>query len=350
MCFDVMTAGDVAYVATFGGGMVSADVSDPAAMTVLDQEIGWGFLNAVDVTGQTAWVADGALGLRVVDISDPADLVSVATLPLASQARDVVRSRVGSPYVYLGDDFYGLRQVDISDPANPILLGSYPSADRGMGVDAQDGLVVLAAGETGVYIYRNPAVVPAMAGGLTAHARPGAVELELWLSRPDLTGVTITRTTGDAGERRVFTAAQLDDRREGPGSSRAVLRDRGQAGFPRTYALSATLPSGEKVDLDQVEVERAVPAPLSLTAAPNPFNPRLEIAYSLPQAGRVQLEVFDARGRLVRTLLRASAPAGNGTLVWNGVDATGRPVASGVYQLRLTTEQSVTSRAVTLVR
>jgi flagellar hook assembly protein FlgD len=93
-----------------------------------------------------------------------------------------------------------------------------------------------------------------------------------------------------------------------------------------------------------------VPAPLSLTAAPNPFNPRLEIAYSLPQAGRVQLEVFDARGRLVRTLLRASAPAGNGTLVWNGVDATGRPVASGVYQLRLTTEQSVTSRAVTLVR
>ena len=333
--FDVMTAGDVAYVASFGGGFLAVDVSDPAGMAILDQEL-WGFLNAVDVTDQTAWVADGQQGLRVVDITDPADLVSVATLPLASQARDVVRSRVGSPYVYLGDDFYGLRQVDVSDPANPVLLGSYPSADRGMGVDAVGGLVVLAAGETGVYIYRNPAVVPAMAGGLTARANQDAVELDLWLSQPHLHGVTITRTTDDPAERRVFTAAHLQDRREGPGTSRALLRDGDHAGFPRTYHLEVTLPSGEKVDLDRVEVDRAVPMVQTLTAAPNPFNPRLEIAFNLPRAGHVQVEVFDARGRLVRTLLQADAPAGAGTLIWNGDDAGGRPVASGVYHLRLT--------------
>ncbi len=347
--FDVMTSGDVAYAASFGGGFLSVDVSDPAAMTILDQEM-WGFLNAVDITDQTAWVADGQQGLRVVDITDPTDLVSLATLPLASQARDVVRSRVGSPYVYLGDDFYGLRQVDISDPANPVLLGSYPSADRGMGVDAQAGLVVLAAGETGVYIYRNPAVVSAMAGGLTARAGQDAVELDLWLSQPHLHGVTITRTTDDPAERRVFTSAHLQDRREAQGSSRALLRDTGRAGFPRTYHLEVTLPSGEKVDLDRVEIDRAVPAVQTLTAAPNPFNPRLEIAYNLPRAGRVQVEVYDARGRLVRSLLQADAPAGHGTLIWNGDDTTGRPVASGVYHLRLTTEEAVSSRAVTLVR
>jgi len=347
--FDVMTAGNVAYTASFGGGFLAVDITDPGAMTILDQQL-WGFLNAVDVTGEIAWVADGQQGLRVVDIADPSNLVSLATLPLASQARDVVRSRAGSPYVYLADDFYGLRQVDISDPANPVLLGSYPSADRGIGVDAQDGLVVLAAGETGVYIYRNPAVVPAMAGGLSVRSTSGPVELDLWLSLPQLDGLTITRTTGRVDERRVFTAADLADRREGMGRASAVLRDRDRASFPRTYHLELTLPSGEKVDLDRIEVDRALPRAQTLTAAPNPFNPRLEIAYSLPRAGEVQVDVFDARGRLVRTLLRADAPAGEGTLIWNGEDAAGRPVASGVYHVRLRTPEAVSQRAVTLVR
>ena len=70
----------------------------------------------------------------------------------------------------------------------------------------------------------------------------------------------------------------------------------------------------------------------------------------LPRAGQVRLEIFDARGRLVRTLLNASAPAGAGSLVWNGGDTAGRPVASGVYHLRLVTEEAVTTRSVTLVR
>ncbi|MEZ4387058.1 MAG: FlgD immunoglobulin-like domain containing protein [Candidatus Krumholzibacteriia bacterium] len=261
--YDVMLDGPVAYAISFGGGMLSVNLTDPASPILIQQQM-WGFLNAVDITDQIAWVADGQEGLRVVDITDPANLTTLATLVVGGQTRDVVRSRTGSPYVYLADDFYGLRVVEVSDPAAPVLLGSFPSADRGMGVDARDGLVVLAAGETGVYVYRDASVV--------------AIE---------------------------------------PGDD---------------------------------DVTPELPQALGLTAAPNPFNPRVEIGYALPRAGSLRIDVFDARGRLVRTLLRSEAPAGTGSVIWDGTDRGGRAVASGVYNLRLSTEFSVASRQVTLVR
>jgi len=262
MAFDAQPVGDVAYVASFGGGMLAIDMTNPAAMTILDQEM-WGYLNNVHIAAGYAWVADGQHGLRVVDIADPTDLVSLSTTGVGGQVRDVVRAPMGSDYVYAANDFYGLHVLDVSDPTAPVLLDSYPSADRGMGVDAAEELVVLAAGETGIYVFRNPAVV--------------------------------------------------------------ALED------------------------DEPVVDLPTPA-LSLTAAPNPFNPRLAISYSLERGGMVRLDVFDARGRLVRTLVDANAAAGAGSVIWQGDDASGRAVASGVYQLRLTTETRVLGRSVTLVR
>jgi len=87
-----------------------------------------------------------------------------------------------------------------------------------------------------------------------------------------------------------------------------------------------------------------------LTASPNPFNPRLEIRFALPQAGAVRLGVYDLRGRLVRTLLNETLPAGEGSVLWNGDDETGRAAASGVYSLRLDTAGQLLERRVTLVR
>jgi hypothetical protein len=71
---------------------------------------------------------------------------------------------------------------------------------------------------------------------------------------------------------------------------------------------------------------------------PNPFNPRTTIRYTLSRAERVQLRVFDVRGRLVTTLRDGSDPAGERRVEWDGRDRTGQPVASGVYLYRLTTE------------
>jgi FlgD Ig-like domain len=73
-------------------------------------------------------------------------------------------------------------------------------------------------------------------------------------------------------------------------------------------------------------------------SAPNPFNPSTTIAFDLPGATPVSLQVFDTAGRLVRTLLHdAVGQTGRNEVVWNGRDNGGRQAASGVYLYRVET-------------
>jgi hypothetical protein len=69
----------------------------------------------------------------------------------------------------------------------------------------------------------------------------------------------------------------------------------------------------------------------TVSAAPNPFNPRTTIVLNLPRAGDASLRVFDLRGRLVRTLHEGPLTAGRHELVWSGDDDNRRAMASGVY-------------------
>jgi len=69
--------------------------------------------------------------------------------------------------------------------------------------------------------------------------------------------------------------------------------------------------------------------------APNPFNPIVSIGFVTPSAGRVQLSIHAVDGRRVVDLANSAFAAGEHTLTWNGRDETGRPVASGVYLLRM---------------
>jgi hypothetical protein len=84
---------------------------------------------------------------------------------------------------------------------------------------------------------------------------------------------------------------------------------------------------------------------------PNPFNPQTWIDYSLSRPGPALLRIYDERGRLVSTLVDEPAlAAGPHRLRWNGRDAAGRNVASGVYHYVLQTEQGRLSRKLTVVR
>jgi hypothetical protein len=89
---------------------------------------------------------------------------------------------------------------------------------------------------------------------------------------------------------------------------------------------------------------------LTLSASPNPFNPRVSFTFSVPVTGRVELTVFDLRGRRIVTLLDGILDAGPQRFVWNGLDATGRAAASGGYVARLQMAGTAASRLVTLVR
>ncbi|MBU2693350.1 MAG: hypothetical protein KJ970_20720 [Candidatus Eisenbacteria bacterium] len=68
---------------------------------------------------------------------------------------------------------------------------------------------------------------------------------------------------------------------------------------------------------------------------PNPFNPRTVISFSVARRSRVELAIYDVRGRLVRRLLDKTMDAGLQTAVWDGMDDRGNRVGSGVYWSQL---------------
>jgi hypothetical protein len=83
-------------------------------------------------------------------------------------------------------------------------------------------------------------------------------------------------------------------------------------------------------------VNEQVPAAFTLSQnVPNPFNPTTTIAFTLPVSGMAKLSVYNVLGQEIRTLLSGNLAAGNHSVVWNGIDDSGRAVTSGVYFYRL---------------
>ena len=68
---------------------------------------------------------------------------------------------------------------------------------------------------------------------------------------------------------------------------------------------------------------------------PNPFNPSTTIMFDLPAASVVKMTVYGLDGRVVKTLVDETLPAGSHTATWLGRDETGQPVSSGLYLYRL---------------
>ena len=97
--------------------------------------------------------------------------------------------------------------------------------------------------------------------------------------------------------------------------------------------------------------DTAVPARAALLAAyPNPFNPTTELAFELTVPGTARLRIYDTAGRLVTTLVDGHQAEGRHEVTWNGRDAGGRQVASGVYLYRLESGKTVQTRRMTLVK
>ena len=83
---------------------------------------------------------------------------------------------------------------------------------------------------------------------------------------------------------------------------------------------------------------------------PNPFGSGQSISYGLPVAGEVDLRIFDATGRQVKSLLEGPQAAGRYSVLWNGRDDFGRLAASGIYFVRMQADEFQAQRKVTLLR
>ncbi len=68
---------------------------------------------------------------------------------------------------------------------------------------------------------------------------------------------------------------------------------------------------------------------------PNPFNPATKIEFVLNRDNLTQLNIYNIKGELVRSLVNESLPTGTYAMTWDGRNAEGMGVASGQYFARL---------------
>ncbi len=78
---------------------------------------------------------------------------------------------------------------------------------------------------------------------------------------------------------------------------------------------------------------------------PNPFNPSTTIAYGLPVASDVRLDVFDVLGRKIATLVNSKQPSGDYSVLFNA-----STLCSGVYFYRLQAGSFVQTKKMLLIK
>jgi hypothetical protein len=83
---------------------------------------------------------------------------------------------------------------------------------------------------------------------------------------------------------------------------------------------------------------------------PNPFNPTTVIRYQLPQNRNVLLKVFDILGQEVKVLVNEAQQAGSYQIQWDGTNATGARVSSGVYFYRIQAGDFVNTKKMLLLK
>ncbi len=99
-------------------------------------------------------------------------------------------------------------------------------------------------------------------------------------------------------------------------------------------------------------VAEAVPSAFALTGNhPNPFNPSTTIGFSIDRPGAVRLAVYSLSGQKVRELVSGAVMRpGAHSIVWDGRDASGKAVSSGVYIARLVHDGRAVSRKMMLMK
>jgi hypothetical protein len=191
-------------------------------------------------------------------------------------------------------------------------------------------------------------VVPAASGSLLARRTERGVRLGIEARHAAAADLVVERRHGEAEVVQTWDVAGLPDVIESELSTRASLVDGQDDGGDVQYVLLYRGGNGQSL-LAETELPE-LPADLQLTARPNPFNPWLELSFRTSEAGQVRLEIFSPRGERIRTLVGETLPAGKHRVSWDGKDAGGAAVASGVYVVRLTAPEGSQQRRITLLR
>ena len=190
--------------------------------------------------------------------------------------------------------------------------------------------------------------LPVTLAQFSARVINDVIELK-WITESEINnlGFEVERSTRSGGPYQLIASYLTHPQLKGQGNSNTRTEytfvdsrvEPGNKYFYRLYdvdyAGNRTLVGNISVDLTSVVTKFQL-----YPNYPNPFNPSTTIRFSVPaqfteNGERVELVIFDASGRTIRTLFAENGVHGDFTLRWDGRDDTGTTVASGIYYARL---------------
>jgi ligand-binding sensor domain-containing protein len=83
---------------------------------------------------------------------------------------------------------------------------------------------------------------------------------------------------------------------------------------------------------------------------PNPFNPETNIRFDVAKSAKVQLNIYNLRGELVKQLTNRNYQPGTYRLLWDGTNEAGNQVVSGIYFYQLRTGSKTQTRKMMFVQ
>lgn len=158
--YDLAVSGNYAYIAGLANGLRIIDVSHPAAPREVGS-LGGIYASRVAVTGQLALVTSGSEGLQLVDIANPA---SPAYIGVYHAPGYVLQVAATGHYAYVtwqdfsGGNYMGITAIDVADASSPTELGQYRflAEPQDVAVDAMRAYVVSKDGTLRVIDISNP--------------------------------------------------------------------------------------------------------------------------------------------------------------------------------------------------
>jgi hypothetical protein len=137
--WDVELSGQHAFVADGAGGLAVVDITDPDLPVLVTSVPTSGSAVDIDVSGSTVVVCNGSAGIDIFDVSNPGAPVLVGSANTSGLA---ITAAIAGNMVYVAD-WDDVETFDISNPALPTPVGGEDTPVRAMGLDARSDLVIV---------------------------------------------------------------------------------------------------------------------------------------------------------------------------------------------------------------
>jgi hypothetical protein len=128
------------------------------------------------------------------------------------------------------------------------------------------------------------------------------------------------------------------------------IDDNTQAGNTYVYTLSVVKEDLSEIQSQSIEIGTKIPSISLLQNYPNPFKTSTELVFQIPEPARIDLKVYNILGQEVVTLVDEVKPEGAHNITWDGRDASGQRLSSGIYFYRLKTDNFTQTRKMVLIQ